>query len=106
VVNLLNNACDAIEGPVQIDVTSGTQNGQVKLTITDTGRGMDADQINKIFDPFYTSKEVGKGTGLGLSVSLGIIESMGGTLTVQSLPGKGSAFTISLPVEQPSRSRE
>jgi two-component system NtrC family sensor kinase len=104
-VNLLNNASDAMEGPGQISVRSGSQNGFVKLTITDTGRGMDTEQIGKIFDPFYTSKEVGKGTGLGLSVSLGIIESMGGSLTVQSLPGKGSAFTISLPVEQPSGSR-
>jgi two-component system NtrC family sensor kinase len=54
----------------------------------------------KIFDPFYTTKEVGKGTGLGLSVSLSIIESMGGTLSVQSLPGAGSAFTIVLPVSK------
>jgi two-component system, NtrC family, sensor kinase len=104
-VNLLNNASDAMAGPGHIEVASGAQNGSVKLTITDTGCGMDADRIGKIFDPFYTSKEVGKGTGLGLSVSLGIIESMGGSLTVQSLPGKGSAFTIRLPVEQPDRSR-
>ena len=69
----------------------------VRVTITDTGKGMDSEQLKRIFDPFYTTKEVGKGTGLGLSVSIGIIESMGGTIEVQSLPGAGSAFTVVLP---------
>jgi two-component system NtrC family sensor kinase len=99
-INLLNNACDAIEGPGRISIKSGRRNGSIELTITDTGHGMDVEQIDKIFDPFYTSKAVGEGTGLGLSVSLGIIESMGGTIGVQSLPGAGSAFTISLPFDQ------
>ena len=60
---------------------------------------MDAEQMKKIFDPFFTTKEVGKGTGLGLSVSLGIVESMGGTIDVQSMPGAGSVFTVSLPIK-------
>ena len=68
--------------------------------MTDTGVGMDGEQIKKIFDPFYTTKEVGKGTGLGLSVSIGIVQSMGGTIEVQSLPGAGSAFTVVLPKKQ------
>jgi two-component system NtrC family sensor kinase len=100
VVNLLNNACDAIEGPGRIAVESRLMNGDIHVTISDTGHGMDTAQMAKIFDPFYTTKEVGKGTGLGLSVSLSIIESMGGTLSVQSLPGAGSAFTIVLPVSK------
>ena len=69
----------------------------MRVTVTDTGIGMDGDQIKKIFDPFYTTKEVGKGTGLGLSVSIGIVETMGGTIEVQSMPGAGSAFTVVLP---------
>ena len=69
----------------------------VRITVTDTGKGMDSEQIKKIFDPFFTTKEVGKGTGLGLSVSIGIVESMGGSIEVQSLPGAGSAFTVVLP---------
>jgi two-component system NtrC family sensor kinase len=105
-VNLLNNACDAMDGPGRLSVKSYMRNGHIRLTIADTGHGMDAEQIEKIFDPFYTTKEVGKGTGLGLSVSLGIIESMGGTITVQSMPGAGSAFTVVLPVDQKIRSRE
>lgn len=105
-INLLNNACDAIEEPGRISIKSGRRNGSVELTITDTGHGMNAEQIEKIFDPFYTSKEVGEGTGLGLSVSLGIIESMGGTIGVQSLPGAGSAFTIRLPIDDTRGNRK
>ncbi len=99
-VNLLNNACDAMGGPGCISVKSRMRDGNIRLTITDTGHGMDADQVEKIFDPFYTTKEVGKGTGLGLSVSLGIIESMGGTISVQSMPEAGSSFTLILPVDR------
>lgn len=99
-INLLNNACDALDGPGCISVKSRISHGFIRLTITDSGHGMDAEQIEKIFDPFYTTKEVGKGTGLGLSVSLGIIESMGGTIRVQSMLASGSAFTMILPVDQ------
>lgn len=99
-VNLLNNACDAMDGPGCISVKSHMRDGNIRLTITDTGHGMDAEQIERIFDPFYTTKEVGKGTGLGLSVSSGIIESMGGTISVQSMPEAGSAFTVILPVDR------
>lgn len=105
-VNLLNNACDAMDGPGRLSVKSCMRNGHIRLTITDTGHGMHAEQVEKIFDPFYTTKEVGKGTGLGLSVSLSIVESMGGTICVQSMPEAGSAFTVVLPVDQKIRSRE
>lgn len=102
VVNLLNNACDAMEGPGKITVKTWMHNEDLHLTIADTGHGLDADQVERIFDPFYTTKDVGRGTGLGLSVSLGIIESMGGTIGVQSMPGAGSAFTVILPVDKHS----
>ena len=101
-LNLINNAGDAINGAGQITLSTRLAHGRVHVCVTDTGRGMDADRIKKIFNPFYTTKEVGKGTGLGLSVSLGIVESMGGTIEVQSLPGAGSAFTVVLP-SQPSK---
>jgi two-component system NtrC family sensor kinase len=96
--NLVNNAGDAVKGPGRISVKTFEQNGFVRISITDTGDGMDAEQMKNIFDPFFTTKEVGKGTGLGLSVSLGIVESMGGTIDVQSMPGAGSVFTVSLPI--------
>ena len=96
--NLINNAGDAITGPGTISVSSRKNTKSIRIVISDTGIGMDSEQIKKVFDPFFTTKEVGKGTGLGLSVSLGIIESLGGTIEVQSMPGAGSAFTVVLPL--------
>jgi two-component system NtrC family sensor kinase len=60
---------------------------------------MNRDTLEKIFDPFFTTKDVGQGTGLGLSISYGIIKKHGGDIQVTSIPGKGSEFTILLPVE-------
>ena len=99
-LNLINNAGDAIKGPGRITIATRQDEHAVRITVTDTGVGMNGEQIKKIFDPFYTTKEVGKGTGLGLSVSIGIVQSMGGTIEVQSLPGAGSAFTVVLPKKQ------
>ncbi len=99
-LNLINNAGDAIKGPGRITITTRQDDQTVRVTVTDTGTGMDGEQLKKIFDPFYTTKEVGKGTGLGLSVSIGIVETMGGTIEVQSMPGAGSAFTVVLPKMQ------
>jgi len=70
----------------------------VKITVADTGHGMTQEIINRIFDPYFTTKAHGEGTGLGLSVVHGIIKSYKGIITVQSKPGKGSAFNILLPV--------
>lgn len=69
----------------------------VEITFRDTGVGIPNDVLDKIFDPFFTSKEVGKGTGLGLAVSHGIVERHGGTIEVESRPGEGTAFTVILP---------
>jgi len=98
-LNIINNAGDAISGPGTITISTAVQNDRMLVTIKDTGKGMTSAQMGKIFDPFYTTKEVGKGTGLGLSVSLSIVESMGGGITVQSLPDVGSSFAISLPMQ-------
>jgi two-component system, NtrC family, sensor kinase len=95
--NLVNNAGDAISGAGKITVTTAQDDEKVRITVADNGVGMNSAQLKKIFDPFYTTKEVGRGTGLGLSVSIGIVESMGGTIEVQSMPGIGSAFTVVLP---------
>ena len=97
-LNLINNAGSAISGPGKITVSTIRDDENIHVKIKDTGAGMTAEQMKEIFKPFYTTKEVGKGTGLGLSVSLNIVESLGGTIDVQSLYGSGSEFTVSLPI--------
>ena len=71
----------------------------IKISVSDTGCGIPPENIEKIFDPFFTTKDVGKGTGIGLSVSYGIIERHGGSIHVHSTVGKGSTFTVWLPLE-------
>ncbi len=103
-LNIIINAMDATQAGGHIDITTrlALTEGRkgIEIGITDTGHGIPAEQIKKIFDPFYTTKEVGKGTGLGLSVSQGIVERHGGTIRVQSQVGKGSTFTIWLPLDE------
>lgn len=96
-LNIINNAGDAIIVAGTITVTTRQNEESVRVTITDTGKGMTSDQMTKIFLPFYTTKDVGKGTGLGLSISLSIVETFGGRIEVQSVPGAGSSFTVVLP---------
>ncbi len=97
-LNIINNAVDAIRGPGKITITCAFVDGMVQITVSDTGKGIAPDQMDKIFMPFFTTKEVGKGTGLGLSVSYGIIRSFGGTITVDSTIGVGTTFTIRVPL--------
>jgi len=97
-LNLVNNAGDAIDGSGSITLSTSCNQQDVHVTVTDTGRGMTRDETEDIFLPFYTTKEVGKGTGLGLSISYGIVQAMGGRIEVQSIPGKGSSFTVLLPL--------
>jgi two-component system NtrC family sensor kinase len=78
----------------------------VEISIIDTGCGIPEKNLKRIFDPFFTSKEVGKGTGLGLSVSHGIIRAHGGLIDVESTVGKGSTFRIYLPLKPPSGEAE
>ncbi|MGO9015390.1 MAG: ATP-binding protein [Dissulfurispiraceae bacterium] len=96
-VNLTLNAIDAMPDGGTLTVRSFTRDGSVAIQFQDTGIGIPKKDINKIFDPFYTTKE--KGTGLGLAVSYDIIKKMNGTLTVSSVAGKSTTFTILLPVE-------
>jgi len=74
----------------------------VAISIVDTGCGIPEANLLRIFDPFFTSKDVGKGTGLGLSVSHGIVEAHGGFIEVESKVGEGSAFRVYLPLAPPS----
>ncbi|GAB4346450.1 MAG: PAS domain-containing sensor histidine kinase [Candidatus Abyssubacteria bacterium] len=105
-LNIVNNAGDAMDGTGgTLTISSRCDDGVIRVTVTDTGKGMTSDQMEKIFDPFFTTKEVGKGTGLGLSISLSIVQSMGGRIEVQSMPGAGSSFTVVLPVRKPEESQ-
>lgn len=96
-VNLVVNARDAMQGQGAITLTIETADGQVTIAVTDDGHGIAAADLERIFDPFYTTKEVGKGTGLGLSQVYGFVHQSGGAISVQSTPGQGTTFTVSLP---------
>jgi PAS domain S-box-containing protein len=100
VINLVMNAIHAMPDGGTLRVGVLPHNGMVRLTVADTGHGISQDVVDKIFDPFFTTKEFGKGTGLGLTVVKGIIEEHQGTIAVESEAGKGTTFTIDLPVYQ------
>jgi nitrogen-specific signal transduction histidine kinase len=100
-LNLLVNAAQAIpEGDVEgheIRVVTRRQAAGVALEVCDTGVGMTPEQLERVFEPFFTSKPVGKGTGLGLSICHGIVTGYGGRMEVESTPGRGSTFRVLLP---------
>ncbi len=97
-LNIINNAADAIKPPGTITVETSHHGDKISIAITDTGKGILPEHLEKIFQPFFTTKDVGKGTGLGLSLSYNIIKSFGGDILVDSIPGRGSTFKIILPV--------
>jgi signal transduction histidine kinase len=97
-LNILNNSIEAIEDQGEILIQTIHSGIGIKIIIKDTGTGMSQEVKDHIFEPFYTTKEVGKGTGLGLAISFGIIERHGGNIDVISEPGKGTEFIISLPL--------
>jgi signal transduction histidine kinase len=117
-INLLNNAHDAIgsDGRVVVATRHDRSNGEVLVSVADSGCGIPADVLSKIFDPFFTTKPVGKGTGLGLSVTFGIMEDHGGRIEVESRAQtpeaihpqdgfdqeRGTVFTLHFPVHRAS----
>lgn len=99
-LNLLNNAAQAIDGFGQILLKTWADDSAVFVSLQDSGRGMTPEVLARIFDPFFTTKPVGQGTGLGLSISYKIIQDHGGQIRVASEPGRGTRFLIRLPRPQ------
>lgn len=107
-LNLITNAKQAMEeaeGPRRLRITAQAEPGRLRIVVADTGPGIPADLLGKIFDPFVTTKGT-CGTGLGLSISYGIIQEHGGQLSVESAQGKGATFTIELPARLPEPAEE
>ncbi|MFZ2446949.1 MAG: ATP-binding protein [Syntrophobacteraceae bacterium] len=100
IMNLLMNAKQAIRKNGKIDIRTRylPHEGKALIEVRDTGCGIEREFLPRIFDPFFTTKPTGEGTGLGLSVSYGIVKDHGGEILVESEPGKGSLFTVVLPV--------
>ena len=102
-LNLITNAAQALP-PAKgtITLTTRADGDGVSVEVADNGKGIPAEVLPKIFDPFFTTKEIGKGTGLGLSISYKIVEQHGGRIEVASEAGKGSKFTVWLPLKPPA----
>jgi len=101
-LNMLTNAAQAIEGQGKILLKTEAEEGWLKVSVQDTGKGIPTDVLPRIFDPFFTTKPVGQGTGLGLSISYQIVQQHGGDIRVTSQPGKGTRFTVRLPLAPPA----
>jgi len=96
--NLLRNAMDAIEDKGTITIKAKYRDHQLVISFSDTGSGIDAKMLEKVFEPFYTTKDIEKGCGLGLTIVGEIVKSYNGTIKLESKPGKGTTFDIVLPV--------
>jgi len=98
-MNIVLNAIHAMPDGGKLTVTAQVVAHEARLGFRDTGGGIPEENLSRIFDPFFTTKEVGQGTGLGLSVSFSIVKQHGGTIEVESEVGKGSCFTVKLPLQ-------
>jgi len=96
-INLINNALDAMPGGGELRLAATAEGGQAVVEVADTGCGMSRETRARIFDPLYTTKERGRGTGLGLVVVRQIVEEHGGSIAVESEPGRGSRFVLRFP---------
>ncbi len=103
-LNLVTNAAQALDKPEKVIVVTTRREGDaaIAIEVADNGKGIPAEVLPRIFDPFYTTKEVGKGTGLGLSIAYKIVAEHGGRIDVHSTPGKGTVFTVVLPFQPPA----
>ncbi|HEV8593342.1 MAG TPA: HAMP domain-containing sensor histidine kinase, partial [Pyrinomonadaceae bacterium] len=100
VIALATNAIDAMPDGGTLTFRAFPERHRVAIEVEDTGIGIPTEDLSKVFEPFFTTKEVGKGTGLGLAVCYGIITDHGGRVSVRSNPGKGTKFSISLPISE------
>jgi nitrogen-specific signal transduction histidine kinase len=100
-LNLINNACEALESSTikEINVTIIQNDENIIINVSDTGSGIPQENLNKIFTPFFTTKKMGKGTGLGLAITYGIIKMHKGDIKVKSTVGKGTEFSIVMPIK-------
>jgi signal transduction histidine kinase len=102
-LNLVTNAVQAMEGAQgKLTLTTRSEGAGVAVEVADDGKGIAPDVLPKIFDPFFSTKEIGKGTGLGLSISYKIVQQHGGRIDVDSRPGAGTRFTVWLPLKPPA----
>ncbi len=104
IVNIVNNACDAMEGydgPRKMRISAQPVESKIHVTLADTGPGIPAEVVAHIFEPFFTTKPEGRGTGLGLPVCRQIVEEHGGELRVDTIVGTGTTFSFELPLAQP-----
>ena len=106
-LNIVMNAEHAIAatgrgGRIEIGTATSASGDRVVVSVRDTGGGMPLDVLSRIFEPFYTTKEVGKGTGLGLAITYGIVQEHGGEIVAANHPDGGAVFTVELPIGQPS----
>ena len=99
-VNLAVNAMQAMPKGGELTISTKLKQSFVSLTVTDTGIGMDEETRKKVFMPFFTTKDIGEGTGIGLSVVHSIVNSHGGTISVESEVSRGSSFEVRLPLKE------
>ena len=104
-INLIINAVQSMNGAGTLTLRTelADDTGRVRIECSDTGCGIEEENLGRIFEPFFTTKEKGEGTGLGLSICHGIVERHGGTITVESSKGCGSTFAIFLPMAEKDR---
>ena len=101
-LNVIKNALDAMDSGGELKIVSQSKNGMIQIKFKDDGKGIPSKNLDKIFNPFFTTKPPGSGTGLGLSICYRIMEKLKGSIEVESQPGSGATFIISLPKKWPS----
>src|SRR5687768_17354175 len=97
-LNLFLNARDAMPRGGWLTIVTKSDGATATVEVADTGSGIPEEQLSRIYDPFFSTKEIGKGTGLGLSITYGIVQEHGGTITCDSVVGQGTRFTLTLPL--------
>jgi PAS domain S-box-containing protein len=102
-LNLLLNARDAMPKGGWLTIVTRAEGANAVVEVADTGSGIPAEQLSRIYDPFFTTKEIGKGTGLGLSITYGIVQEHDGTIACESAPGQGTRFSLTLPLASAQR---